>query len=57
MDIMCVLSVVYREVYTWEKYRELAVNTFLQTRDAMHPVTAMLVAKDLRVDQTQSTGL
>ncbi|KAL2076882.1 hypothetical protein ACEWY4_027529 [Coilia grayii] len=48
---------LFREVYTWEKHRELAVQTFLETRSAMHPVTAMLVAKDLKVDQTQSTGL
>ncbi|XP_062374163.1 leukotriene A-4 hydrolase [Sardina pilchardus] len=47
---------LFREVYTWEKHRELAVKTFLETRAAMHPVTAMLVAKDLKVDQTQSAG-
>ena len=51
------LVVDCREVYTWEKHRDLAVKTFLENRAAMHFVTAMLVAKDLKVDQDQSTGL
>ncbi|XP_066561109.1 leukotriene A-4 hydrolase [Amia ocellicauda] len=48
---------LFREVYNFEKYREEAVNTFLKHKSGMHPVTAMLTAKDLKLDQAKSTGL
>lgn len=48
---------LFREVYTFEKYREEAVRVFLSHRAAMHPVTAGLVAKALNVEQTKSTSL
>uniref|UniRef100_A0A6Q2Y1B1 Leukotriene A(4) hydrolase n=1 Tax=Esox lucius TaxID=8010 RepID=A0A6Q2Y1B1_ESOLU len=48
---------LFREVYNFEKYREKAVCVFKARRAAMHPVTASLVAKDLKVDDSQSTGL
>uniref|UniRef100_A0A3B4AV55 Leukotriene A-4 hydrolase n=1 Tax=Periophthalmus magnuspinnatus TaxID=409849 RepID=A0A3B4AV55_9GOBI len=48
---------LFREVYTFEKYREEAVRVFLAHRAAMHPVTAGLVAKALKVEQSQSTGV
>ncbi|KAM4676140.1 leukotriene A-4 hydrolase [Discoglossus pictus] len=41
---------LYRDLYNFDTARELAVSTFLKNRAAMHPVTAMLVAKDLHVD-------
>ncbi|CAL1568242.1 unnamed protein product [Knipowitschia caucasica] len=45
---------LFREVYALEKYRDEAVQVFIGHRAAMHPVTAGLVAKDLKVE---STGL
>uniref|UniRef100_A0AAY4EXJ2 Leukotriene A(4) hydrolase n=1 Tax=Denticeps clupeoides TaxID=299321 RepID=A0AAY4EXJ2_9TELE len=48
---------LFKEVYNWDKFRDLAIKTFVENRSAMHPVTAMLVAKDLKVDKSQSTGL
>ncbi|KAL4656805.1 leukotriene A-4 hydrolase-like [Arapaima gigas] len=48
---------LYRELYNFQKFREEVVSTFLKHRPSMHQVTASLVAKDLKVDQTQSTGL
>ncbi|KAK7896721.1 hypothetical protein WMY93_022046 [Mugilogobius chulae] len=48
---------LFRQVYTFEKYREEAVRVFQAHRAAMHPVTAGLVAKALKVEQSQSTGL
>ncbi|KAG9339983.1 hypothetical protein JZ751_022299 [Albula glossodonta] len=47
---------LFRELYNFDKYRDEAVETFLKHRGAMHPVTASLVAKDLKVEQNQSTG-
>ncbi|XP_036376123.1 leukotriene A-4 hydrolase [Megalops cyprinoides] len=47
---------LFREVYNFDKFRDEAVSTFIKYRGAMHPVTAFLVAKDLKVDQGQSTG-
>ncbi|KAK1166985.1 leukotriene A-4 hydrolase-like [Acipenser oxyrinchus oxyrinchus] len=41
---------LFRELYVFDKYREQTVSTFLKCRSAMHPVTAMLVAKDLKID-------
>uniref|UniRef100_A0A8C9VS20 Leukotriene A-4 hydrolase n=1 Tax=Scleropages formosus TaxID=113540 RepID=A0A8C9VS20_SCLFO len=43
---------LFRELYNFEKYRQEAVNMFLQHRAAMHPVTAALVARDLKVEQS-----
>lgn len=48
---------LFREVFNFEKYREEAVRVFLATRGAMHPVTAYLVAKDLKVDAGQTPSL
>lgn len=48
---------LFREVYTFEKYSEEAKQVFLAHRAQMHPVTAALVAKDLHIGQTQSSGL
>uniref|UniRef100_A0A8D0HC62 Leukotriene A-4 hydrolase n=1 Tax=Sphenodon punctatus TaxID=8508 RepID=A0A8D0HC62_SPHPU len=45
---------LFRDLYNFEKSREQAVNTFLQHRASMHPVTAMLVGKDLKVDEGQT---
>ena len=47
----------FREVYNFEKYRDKAVSTFLANRGAMHPVTAGLTSKDLKVDASNTTGL
>ncbi|XP_018602617.1 leukotriene A-4 hydrolase-like [Scleropages formosus] len=47
---------LYRELYNFEKFREKVVSNFMKNRPSMHQVTASLVAKDLKVDQTQSTG-
>ncbi|XP_074867718.1 leukotriene A-4 hydrolase [Carettochelys insculpta] len=44
---------LYRDLYNFDKSRDQAVSTFLQHRVFMHPVAAMLVAKDLKVDQGQ----
>uniref|UniRef100_A0A3B4UAL1 Peptidase M1 leukotriene A4 hydrolase/aminopeptidase C-terminal domain-containing protein n=2 Tax=Seriola TaxID=8160 RepID=A0A3B4UAL1_SERDU len=48
---------LFREVFNFEKYREEAVRVFLAHRAAMHPVTSGLVAKDLKVDASQTTSL
>ncbi|MGH0148533.1 UNVERIFIED_CONTAM: hypothetical protein FKN15_024225 [Acipenser sinensis] len=48
---------LFRELYNFDKYREQTVSTFLKCRSAMHAVTAMLVAKDLKIDQGKSTAL
>ncbi|KAL7882699.1 hypothetical protein SRHO_G00003570 [Serrasalmus rhombeus] len=45
---------LFRDVYNFDKFRDVAVKLFKEHRDAMHPVTATLVSKDLKVDQ--STG-
>ncbi|XP_077356437.1 leukotriene A-4 hydrolase [Festucalex cinctus] len=44
---------LFREVFNFEKHREEAVQMFLAHRGAMHPVTAGLVAKDLKVSANQ----
>ncbi|XP_063303243.1 leukotriene A-4 hydrolase [Pelobates fuscus] len=41
---------LYRDLYNFDKSRDLAVSTFKKNRSSMHPVTEMLVAKDLHVD-------
>lgn len=51
------LSFVFREVFNFEKYRNEAVSVFLAHRAAMHPVTSGLVAKDLKVDASNTTSL
>ncbi|XP_077565883.1 leukotriene A-4 hydrolase [Stigmatopora nigra] len=40
---------LFREVYNFEKFRDEAVRVFMEGRAAMHPVSASLVAKDLKV--------
>uniref|UniRef100_A0AAR2JSW3 Peptidase M1 leukotriene A4 hydrolase/aminopeptidase C-terminal domain-containing protein n=1 Tax=Pygocentrus nattereri TaxID=42514 RepID=A0AAR2JSW3_PYGNA len=42
---------LFRDVYNFDKFRDVAVKLFKEHRDAMHPVTATLVSKDLKVDQ------
>ena len=42
---------LFRDLYNFDKSRDLAVKTFLEHRACMHPVTSMLVGKDLRQDQ------
>ncbi|KAF6738435.1 Leukotriene A-4 hydrolase [Oryzias melastigma] len=41
---------LFREVFNFSKYRDEALRVFTAHRAAMHPVTAGLVAKDLKVD-------
>nr|XP_042715735.1 leukotriene A-4 hydrolase-like isoform X2 [Chrysemys picta bellii] len=45
---------LFRDLYNFEKSRDQAVSSFMQHRVCMHPVAAMLVAKDLKVDQGQT---
>ncbi|NXP88315.1 LKHA4 hydrolase, partial [Passerina amoena] len=42
---------LFRDLYGFDKSRDLAVKTFLEHRASMHPVTSMLVGKDLKQDQ------
>uniref|UniRef100_A0A8C3LYV2 Leukotriene A-4 hydrolase n=1 Tax=Chrysolophus pictus TaxID=9089 RepID=A0A8C3LYV2_CHRPC len=42
---------LFRDLYNFDKSRDLAVKTFLEHRACMHPVTSMLVGKDLNQDQ------
>uniref|UniRef100_A0A8C8BRN9 Leukotriene A-4 hydrolase n=1 Tax=Otus sunia TaxID=257818 RepID=A0A8C8BRN9_9STRI len=42
---------LFRDLYSFDKCRDLAVKTFLEHRASMHPVTSMLVGKDLKQDQ------
>ncbi|KAF7646003.1 hypothetical protein LDENG_00195120 [Lucifuga dentata] len=48
---------LFRDVFHFEKYREEAIGAFMANHAAMHPVTASLVAKDLKVDGSQSSSL
>ncbi|RVE56809.1 hypothetical protein OJAV_G00225040 [Oryzias javanicus] len=41
---------LFREVFNFSKYRDEALRVFAAHRTGMHPVTAGLVAKDLKVD-------
>ncbi|XP_065121838.1 leukotriene A-4 hydrolase [Paramisgurnus dabryanus] len=41
---------LFKEVYNFPKYSEEAVKVFKEHSGTLHPVTAMLVAKDLKVD-------
>uniref|UniRef100_A0A803XVL9 Leukotriene A4 hydrolase n=1 Tax=Meleagris gallopavo TaxID=9103 RepID=A0A803XVL9_MELGA len=43
---------LFRDLYNFDKSRDLAVKTFLEHRACMHPVTSMLVGRDL--DQWQA---
>lgn len=45
---------LFRDLYSFDKCRDLAVKTFLEHRASMHPVTSMLVGKDLKQDQWQT---
>nr|XP_014343641.1 PREDICTED: leukotriene A-4 hydrolase [Latimeria chalumnae] len=47
---------LFRDLYNFDKSRELAVSTFLKHRSCMHPVTALLVGKDLGIDPKQATA-
>uniref|UniRef100_A0A3P9K287 Leukotriene A(4) hydrolase n=1 Tax=Oryzias latipes TaxID=8090 RepID=A0A3P9K287_ORYLA len=47
---------LFREVFNFNKYRDEAVKVFAAHRTAMHPVTAGLVAKDLKVDVSGTTA-
>ncbi|XP_051544311.1 leukotriene A-4 hydrolase-like [Myxocyprinus asiaticus] len=40
---------LFKEVYNFPKYSDKAVKTFKEHRGALHPVTEMLVAKDLKI--------
>lgn len=42
--------VSYRDLYAWEEARPKAVANFLDHRQEMHNTTAMLVAKDLKLE-------
>ncbi|XP_021247667.1 leukotriene A-4 hydrolase isoform X1 [Numida meleagris] len=42
---------LFRDLYNFDKSRDLAVKTFLEHRACMHPVTSMLVGKDLKQDE------
>ncbi|NXY81179.1 LKHA4 hydrolase, partial [Alcedo cyanopectus] len=42
---------LFRDLYNFDKSRDLTVKTFLEHRASMHPVTSMLVGKDLNLDQ------
>uniref|UniRef100_A0A8U7NV25 Leukotriene A4 hydrolase n=1 Tax=Corvus moneduloides TaxID=1196302 RepID=A0A8U7NV25_CORMO len=42
---------LFRDLYSFDKSQDLAVKTFLEHRASMHPVTSMLVGKDLKQDQ------
>lgn len=47
---------LFSDVYKFEKFRDEAVNMYLNHRTSMHPVTAMLVGRDLKVDAGKSTA-
>ncbi|XP_029457425.1 leukotriene A-4 hydrolase [Rhinatrema bivittatum] len=47
---------LFRELYNFDKARDEAVRTFLRHRPFMHPVSAMLVGKDLKVEPAHSTS-
>ncbi|XP_067347214.1 leukotriene A-4 hydrolase isoform X2 [Channa argus] len=47
---------LFREVVNFEKYRDQAVQLFLAHRAGMHPVTAGLIAKDLKVNTSDGTS-
>uniref|UniRef100_A0A8C8VR17 Leukotriene A(4) hydrolase n=1 Tax=Pelusios castaneus TaxID=367368 RepID=A0A8C8VR17_9SAUR len=47
---------LFRDLYNLEKSRDQAVSSFLQHRACMHPVAAMLVGKDLKVDQGETAS-
>ncbi|XP_062338916.1 leukotriene A-4 hydrolase [Osmerus eperlanus] len=47
---------LFRDVFGFGKFRDEAVRVFQAHRAAMHPVTAGLVAKDLKLDVGNSTS-
>ncbi|XP_043943120.1 leukotriene A-4 hydrolase-like [Protopterus annectens] len=47
---------LFSDVYKFEKFHDEAVSTYRKHRTFMHPVTAMLVGRDLKVDAEQSTA-
>lgn len=51
MSVSMTLSYCFfiREVYNFPKFTDEAVKTFKEHSAAMHPVTAMLVSKDLKI--------
>ncbi|GFS26367.1 leukotriene A-4 hydrolase [Elysia marginata] len=42
---------IYRDLYAWEEARSQAILNFNRVRREMHSTTAMLVAKDLHLDE------
>ncbi|XP_033935515.2 leukotriene A-4 hydrolase-like [Pseudochaenichthys georgianus] len=46
---------LFIEVFTFDKYRDEALRMFQCHRGAMHPVTAGLVAKDLKIQASSSS--
>uniref|UniRef100_A0A6J0VG73 Leukotriene A(4) hydrolase n=1 Tax=Pogona vitticeps TaxID=103695 RepID=A0A6J0VG73_9SAUR len=48
---------LFRDLYKFEKSRDQAISAFQQHKASMHPVTAMLVAKDLGLDGQTTTTL
>ncbi|KAG8005400.1 Leukotriene A-4 hydrolase [Nibea albiflora] len=51
------LEIWVQEVFNFGEHCDEAVSVFLAHRTAMHPVTAGLVSKDLKVDTSKSTSL
>lgn len=43
---------LFRDVFGFDKFSAEAVSVFQSHRAAMHPVTASLVAKDLKLEST-----
>lgn len=41
---------LFKDLAAFDKYHDQAVRTYQEHRASMHPVTAMLVGKDLKVD-------
>uniref|UniRef100_A0A3Q3GW40 Leukotriene A-4 hydrolase n=1 Tax=Labrus bergylta TaxID=56723 RepID=A0A3Q3GW40_9LABR len=48
---------LFKEVFNFDKFHDEALRVFAAHRAEMHPVTAGLVAKDLKVDAKVSTSL
>ncbi|XP_076861056.1 leukotriene A-4 hydrolase [Brachyhypopomus gauderio] len=48
---------LFRDVFNVAEFRDEAVKTFKEHRATMHPVTAALVARDLKIEESQNTGL
>lgn len=44
------IGIFYRDLYKFEKSRDQAISAFQLHKISMHPVTAMLVSKDLGLE-------